>query len=334
MTALVAEPIVRAVDRPESEYQDQVTVAAKRSVAQGVVEISLVGLDGPLPGWEAGSHIDLVLGADLTRQYSLCGPTDEHGKWRVAVLREPESRGGSRFVHDNLTVGSIASVKGPRNNFPLLDAAAYLFVAGGVGITPILAMIRQAQADGKPWRLLYGGRTSESMAYVDVLRALAVAEPDRVLVRPQDEFGLLDLEGFLGDIAPGVQVYCCGPEPLIQAVESRSAAWPAGTLQTERFAARADLLDAPSETFEVELARSGDTLQIGADQSILDALHEAGIDVGSSCHEGICGSCETNVLEGEVDHRDSLLTPAERDANDVMFVCVSRCLSKRLVLDL
>ena len=316
----------------------EVVVAQRCLVAEDVVELTLTPASGePLPAWLPGAHLDLLLGNGLERQFSLCGDPDDARAWRVAVLREPGGRGGSAYVHDELVTGSRVRARGPRNHFALEPAASYLFVAGGIGITPILPMLAAADRAGADWRLLYGGRRRATMAFLDRLAAYG----DRVDVRPQDETGLLDLDAALGTPSPGTLVYCCGPEPLLRAVEERCAAWPAGALHTERFAPAArdgdgdaDVAAEPGEAFEVELAASGRTVAVPPGTSILAALEGAGLAVLSSCQEGTCGTCETGVLEGEPDHRDVVLTPAERAANDVMMICVSRSRSPRLVLDL
>jgi ferredoxin-NADP reductase len=248
------------------------------------------------------------------------------------VLRAVQGRGGSAHVHANLVLGSPVHVRGPRNNFPLVTSPRYLFIAGGIGITPLLPMIAAADAAGADWRLVYGGRSRASMAFqVD----LAQRYGDRVLVAPQDEVGLLELQGLLGVPSVDTVVYCCGPEPLLLAVEQHCQAWPAGALHVERFAPKAQ--DEPpvlSTSFEVELSLTGKTVVVEPYQSVLEAVEAAGVQVLSSCQEGTCGTCETPVLEGEVDHRDSLLTPEEQAANDTMLICVSRAACPRLVLEL
>jgi ferredoxin-NADP reductase len=234
-------------------------------------------------------------------------------------------------VHDALVEGAVVEVRGPRNHFPLVPAPRYLFVAGGIGITPILPMIDAADAAGAEWELHYGGRSRRSMAF---LQSLEEATGQRVTLHPQDEVGLIDLESLLGTPRPDTLVYCCGPEPLLVAVEQRCADWPEGSLHVERFAPKDVGEPVLTGAFEVELALSGLSLTVPPEKSVLQVVEEAGIDVLSSCTEGTCGTCETTVLSGEVDHRDSLLTPAEQAANDTMFVCVSRSASPRLVLEL
>ncbi|MGW2952107.1 PDR/VanB family oxidoreductase [Streptomyces eurythermus] len=307
-------------------------VARRTDEADGVVSLDLRRADdAPLPAWTPGAHIDLVLAPDLVRQYSLCSSPEDSRVWRVAVLREEDGRGGSLHVHDKLSEGDPVRVRGPRNHFPLEGAEKYLFIAGGIGITPIVPMLERAERQGRAWELVYGGRTLASMAFRD---ALVTRYGERVRVRPEDVYGLLDLDTLLGTPRPGTLVYCCGPEPLLEAVEQRCADWPAGTLHVERFTPRDPQAPVRDGAFEVELARSGITVTVPPGESVLRAVEEAGVQVLSSCREGTCGTCETTVLEGTVDHRDSLLTPAEREAHDTMMICVSRAACPRLVLDL
>jgi ferredoxin-NADP reductase len=318
-----------------SEFEADVRVQDKREAADGVVVLTLREVnDHPLPPWTPGAHIDLVLDSLLdgtpTRQYSLCGDPADHHVWRLGVLRDPDGRGSSRYVHDELGANDTFRVRGPRNNFPLVESPRYLFVAGGIGITPLLPMIAAADAEGADWRLVYGGRRRASMAFLDELARYG----DRVSVRPQDETGLLDLDGLLGTPQEDTRVYCCGPEPLLAAVEQRCAGWPSGSLHVERFSAKPLTEPARSEAFELVLARSEVTVAVPPDRSILDVVEEAGIGVLSSCAEGTCGTCETAVLEGLPDHRDSVLSDEERRADDCMMICVSRSCTARLVLDL
>ncbi|MEO3808057.1 PDR/VanB family oxidoreductase [Sphaerisporangium sp. B11E5] len=317
---------------PVEEPEFDLEVAERTLIAEGVVLLSLVRPGGgPLPAWTPGAHVDLLLAPGLVRQYSLCGDPRDPSVFRVAVLREESGRGGSAHVHDRLTEGDTIRVRGPRNHFALVDSARYLFVAGGIGVTPILPMVAEAAARGADWRLVYGGRTRASMAFAG---RLAGEHPGRVELCPEDETGLLDLDSLLGTPRPDTVVYCCGPEPLLVAVEKRCASWPEGALRVERFVPKPDTGDAPQAAFEVELAQTGTTLTVPPDRSILEVVEDAGVAVLSSCREGTCGTCETAVLHGVPDHRDSLLTEEERAAGDVMFICVSRAVSPRLVLDL
>jgi cytochrome P450/ferredoxin-NADP reductase len=314
------------------ELETEVRVAAKHRAADGVVVLTLSPLDGAsLPAWTPGAHVDLLLGGGVpNRQYSLCGEPADRSAYRLGILRDPNGGGGSRHVHDRLAEGDVVRVRGPRNNFALVPSPRYRFVAGGIGITPILPMIAAAEAAGADWNLVYGGRQRASMAFVDEL----ARHGDRVSIRPQDETGLLDLAALLGTPQPDTLVYCCGPEPLLAAVEERCASWPAGALHLERFAARPVSAPVRAEAFEVELVRSGLTLTVPPERSILDVVDAAGVGVLSSCAEGTCGTCETGVLDGLPDHRDSVLTAEERAGGDCMLICVSRSCTARLVLDL
>lgn len=317
---------------PHTGVAFDLTLVRKEPLAEGVVRLSLAHPRGErLPAWDPGAHIDLVLGPTSVRQYSLCGDPGDSSLLQVAVLREPESRGGSRYVHDTLAEGDTVRVSGPRNHFRLVDSPRYLFIAGGIGITPVLPMIAAAEKGGADWRLVYGGRSRATMAFAG---QLAGDHPHRVELCPQDEFGLLDLDGLLGSPVPGTLVYCCGPGPLLNAVQRRCASWPEGALHIERFAPKTREEDDSSTSFEVELSRSGITVTVPQDRTVLQTVEEAGVQVLSSCREGTCGTCETAVLDGAVDHRDSLLTPAEQARNDTMFICVSRAACPRLVLDL
>lgn len=322
-------PRAESSAEPSTEPSTDVVIAAKEQIAEDVVALTLRAPDrGPLPAWEPGAHIDLVFADGLVRQYSLCGDPSRPDAWRIAVLREREGRGGSARVHDELRPGGRLVARGPRNNFVFSTSRRYLFIAGGIGITPILPMVAAARAAGADWRLVYGGRHRTSMAFLDD----PVLAGDRVEVRPQDETGILDLDALLGDPLPDTLVYCCGPESLLAAVEERCAGWPAGALRLERFTPRAD--EGPRESFEVELKNSGLTLTVPRDASILETVEAAGVPVLSSCREGTCGTCETGVLDGVPDHRDSVLGPDERDTCDFMMICVSRSRTPRLVLEL
>lgn len=307
-------------------------VRAKDPVADGVVSLTLDHPDGlRLPDWTPGAHIDLVLPDGTARQYSLCGDRWDPYSYRVAVLREPAGRGGSAYVHDRLRPGDRVGVGGAHNHFPLVPADRYLFVAGGIGITPLLPMIRQAELVGADWQLLYGGRTRASMAFrTDLTQAYG----ERVRVRPQDEYGLLDLAAWLSTPAPATKVYCCGPAPLLTAVQEACAHWPGHSLRTERFTAADRSAPVRRTPFEVELRRTGRTVTVTPDVSVLHAARRAGAEVLSSCEQGTCGTCLVPVLGGTPDHRDAVLADHERAAGDCMLPCVSRSHSDRLVLDL
>jgi ferredoxin-NADP reductase len=315
------------------EHEGDLVIESADVVADDVVSLVLVDPDGDaLPPWTPGAHVDLILDGDLIRQYSLCSDPSDSRVIRLGILKAPESRGGSALVHERLTKGSTVRVRGPRNHFSLVASPRYIFIGGGIGITPMLPMVAAAEAAGADWHLWYGGRSRSSMAFVDELERYA----GKVTVVPQDEAGMLDLAEVLGDPRDDTLVYVCGPEGLLSAVEATcEAGWPAGALHLERFAAKEAEKPAGGErSFELVLASSGVTLTVPPDRSIFDTVQDAGISVLGSCHEGVCGTCEQVVLEGEVDHRDSVLNETERAANDAMMVCVSRCFSDRLVLDL
>lgn len=307
-------------------------VVEKRNVAAGVVALTLADPDGgELPTWTPGAHIDLFAPNGMVRQYSLCGDVDDALRWRVAVLREPNGRGGSASVHDQLQAQDLVTVRGPRNHFAFVPAPRCLFIAGGIGITPLLPMIAAAEAAGCDWQLHYGGRTRTSMAFAN---ELVSRHGDTVRLHPMDEVGLLDLPALLGTSRTDTTIYCCGPEPLLAAVETHSAHWPHGALHVERFRPRVIETPAVDTAFEVDLARSGLRLTVPADETILQTVRNAGVAVPSSCEEGTCGTCETDVLAGIPDHRDSLLTDDERASNQTILLCVSRCQGASLVLDL
>ncbi|MCI3930245.1 PDR/VanB family oxidoreductase [Streptomyces sp. AN091965] len=302
-------------------------VARRVPVADGVVQLRLEGR--ALPAWEPGAHLDLVLPSGLVRQYSLCGDPGDPTSYTIATRRigaDEGGRGGSREVHEELREGAEVEVRGPRNRFPLVaDAPAYVFVAGGIGITPILPMVRAVEARGGRWRLLYCGRSRASMPFLD---EVAEAGGERVTVVAEDTDGRPDVAGFLdGAAGEGAAVYVCGPEGLMAAV---AAALPeSGPPHLERFAPRAP---AAGGAFEVELRRSGRTVTVDGDTTVLAAVREELPSTPYSCEQGFCGTCQQRVLEGEIDHRDELLTDGER--SDSMLLCVSRARGERIVLDL
>lgn len=309
------------------------TVVARTDLADNVVGLTLAAQHGePLAGWTAGAHVDLLLPEQQVRQYSLCGDPEDRLHYQVAVLREPAGRGGSRWIHDHLQVGDTLPVGTPRNHFALVPAPRYLFVAGGIGITPILPMIAAAERAGAQWQLHYGGRSRASMAFTETL----ARHGDRVRLWPQDHTGLIDLPAILRSPDADTAIYCCGPEPLLQAIKDtcNRQGWPVGALHVEHFAAQQPTGAAQDQAFEIELQRSGQTLTVPADRSILQVLMDAGIHVDQSCSAGVCGTCETRVLAGEPDHRDSVLSDSDRQTCNTMMVCVSRARSARLVLDL
>jgi ferredoxin-NADP reductase len=313
-----------ALERPVSGQPRtrvlRLLVAGHETVADGVVQLRLEGRD--LPRWEPGAHLDLVLPSGLVRQYSLCGDPADTSSYTVAARLVEDGRGGSREVHEQVREGMELEVRGPRNRFPLVDAPAHVFVAGGIGITPVLPMLR-ALGDGTEWRLLYCGRTRASMPFLAEIEKLGGG--GRVTVVAEDEAGLPDLDGLLADVPEDAAVYCCGPEGLMAAVAERIP-----RVHLERFSPL--VASDGNSAFEVELRRSGRTLTVPADSTVLAAVRAELPDTAYSCAQGFCGTCQQRVLEGEVDHRDELLTDAERA--DSMLICVSRARSDRLVLDM
>ncbi|MDI3387251.1 PDR/VanB family oxidoreductase [Streptomyces sp. B-S-A8] len=316
--------------RPRGRAQ-RLRVADRTEVADGVVRLRLVPRDaaaGPLPAWEPGAHLDLVLPSGAVRQYSLCGDPADRTAYTVATRLIEDGRGGSREVHEKLAEGTEVEVRGPRNRFPLEPSHAYVFVAGGIGITPVLPMLRAAEASGALWQLVYAGRSRASMPFLDEVERLGRGGRGRVTVLAEDEDGRPDAAALFDGVPQAAAVYCCGPEGLMDAV---AAALPHGSaLHLERFTPAA--ATAGSTAFEVELRRTGGTVAVAADETVLAAVRKKLPDVAYSCEQGFCGTCQLRVVAGEVDHRDELLTDEER--RDSMLVCVSRARGAKLVLDL
>ena len=305
-----------------------------RHEAEGIMSVELRPWgDTRFPPFEAGSHIDLHLPNGLVRSYSLLNSPSDQGRYVVGILRDRNSRGGSRWIHDNLRVGTQLQISAPRNNFALDASASHsVLVAGGIGITPIYCMFRQLLALGRSAELIYCARSRREAALLEELRSLDA----RVQLHFNDEKGVPpDLAVYLAGRPADAHFYCCGPTPMLDAFEQTCASLGYPHAHIERFvaveqAAAADAL----ESYEVELRKSGKQLRMEAGMVLLDVLLEQGCDLDYSCREGVCGSCEVKVLEGEVDHRDSVLTKSERAANKSMMACVSGCRSRRLVLDL
>lgn len=298
------------------------------------VELRPVG-GGEFPAFTPGSHIDLHLPNGMDRSYSLSNSADERHRYVVGVLKDRASRGGSRCVHEQLRVGMQLAISPPRNNFPLQEAAGHtVLVAGGIGITPLLCMARRLRDLGRSFELLYFARSRRSAAFLDVLKSLEVP---MMLHFDDEQGGPPDLKRMLTERkpAPDLHLYACGPTPMLDAFEKFCAQLGLENAHIERFAAvEHKPADDARTTFTVELARSKKTITITPDKSILDTLLAAGIDVDHSCCEGVCGSCETKVLAGIPDHRDSILSAKERAANKSMMICVGGCKSASLTLDL
>lgn len=307
-------------------YDMPICVERRTVAADGVVALSLHAADGrALPAWRPGAHLDVFLPSGQQRQYSLCGdPADAH-RYRIAVRRIPDGT-GSAEMH-TLAEGDTLSVRGPRNAFRLADAGSYLFVAAGIGITPILPMVRQAAAEGKPWKFVYLGRSRATMPFVDELAALPGGHCD---VRPDDECGQTPAAEIIARACPDAAIYLCGPPPLIDAAHATTPTLrPTCSLHTERFSPP-PVID--GEPFEVRLARSGTTIPVAADETALTAIRRTVPGAAYSCQQGFCGTCKVGVLGGEVDHRDNRLLPDERAT--AMLVCVSRSAGGPLEIDL
>lgn len=288
------------------------------------------------PAFEAGSHIDLHLPNGLVRSYSLCNPSSDRQRYVVGVLNDRKSRGGSRYVHQQLRVGMTLPISAPRNNFKLEEGAERsVLVAGGIGVTPIWCMLQRLVAIGKPVEILYCARTRKEAAFCDAIEALAKEKSVQLTRHFDDEKGappnLVELLSGKGGTS---HYYCCGPTPMLDAFEKSCGQLGYANAHIERFAAVH--VEAPSATqsYVVQCAKSGKSVEVPAGKSILDSLIDAGLNPDHSCKEGVCGACETAVLEGEVDHHDGILTKIERASNKTMMICVSRCKGERLVLDI
>lgn len=317
-------------------------VAHKEMLTNDVVGLTLVSTTGePLPPWTPGSHIELALplcsnGADpaaddevLLRQYSLCSDYQDLQQWQVAVLREDNGRGGSKFIHNSLQEGDCLQVSQPRNLFPFTPRKKVLFIAGGIGITPILPMIQQADANGLDWRLVYLARERSRMSLLD---RVTQYEDNRIQLNGDREDGPIDLADLLASCDADTSVYSCGPQGLLDALEKMAAAQDQWDLHIERFSGGD--IDTSGSAFDVVIHSTGQRLHVPEGQSVLSVLRDNGFKIASSCGDGVCGSCETGVIAGIPDHRDAVLSPEEKADNDYMMLCVSRALSDELVLDL
>ncbi|MGN5476505.1 PDR/VanB family oxidoreductase [Cupriavidus basilensis] len=308
-------------------------VQAMRYEARGIVSIELQDPEGAtLPEYSPGAHIDLHLGNGLVRSYSLCGAPEVRDRYTVGVLQDRNSRGGSRYVHEQLRVGATLTVSAPRNNFELDESATHtVLVAGGIGVTPIVCMARRLAELGRSFTLLYCARTRAEAAFVESLSAYG----DAVRFHFDDEAGAPpDMKAMLAGQDAQTHLYCCGPGPMLNAFEAACEAHGYPNVHIERFAADSSTESVQEGEYVVQLSRTGSLVKVPSGKSLLDALLEAGLDVEHSCREGVCGSCETAVLEGCPDHRDSVLSNSERASNKTMMVCVSGCKGSRLVLDL
>jgi ferredoxin-NADP reductase len=285
----------------------------------------------PLPPYQPGAHVDVHLPNGIVRQYSLVLPAHEPLNYTLGIKRDPASRGGSRYVHDELRVGRTLKISAPRNNFPLQEDAGHVVLfAGGIGITPIWCMVQRLEELGKPWRLYYACRSRSDMAFLTTLENLPGAQ-----FHFDDESAgkFLDVATILRDAPRDAHLYCCGPTPMLNAFEAATADWPRDQVHVEYFTPKAPPSDKKGG-FIVELARSGQEFVIPEGQSILQVLLDAGIDIDYSCELGICGACEQRVISGEPEHRDAILTEEEQASNTKVMICCAGCKTERLVLDL
>lgn len=309
-----------------------VRLAVMRYAAPGTTLYEFEPLDGaPLPAFSAGAHVDLHLPNGMVRQYSLANDPVERSRYMLGIKKEPAGRGGSAYIHAHLQPGMVLEIGAPRNNFPLVETAGHsLFIAGGIGITPIRSMIHRAESLGLSWELHYAVRAREEAVF-----GCELANDMRMHLHADDEHGgcPIDLVALAKRADPSAHVYCCGPAPMLEAFEQAFAHLPAPQRHVEHFAAPAAVAR-PGDSFTVVLARSGRTFEVPADRSILQVLREAGIAVEASCEQGICGACETRVLGGQPEHRDILLSTDERQAGHSMMICCSRSVTPELMLDL
>ena len=346
-------------DIETSRFPLSLRVKAARHLADGVLGLEFVdAANGALPPWTAGAHIDVKLPSGATRSYSLCGNLDDAGSYQVAVLNDPNGRGASREVHSSDLVGRVLSVSLPRNHFELIHAPHIVFIAGGIGITPLLPMVQEVIARGGSWEMHYLGRSRSSMAFLDSLAERAASTRARFTVVARDECDRIAVADLLAGAPPGSAVYCCGPERLIREVEQLHAGGIPFDLHVERFgsaltpepgsgvslaqgdAGRESLVPDfaaacdPDGPFTVELRQSGHVLEVGAGQSILECAREVRSGLSFSCSDGYCGTCETAVVAGTPDHRDTVLSDEERAESRTMMICVGRSRTRRLALDL
>ena len=317
----------------------QLRVARIWPQAGGIKGFELVSPTGAaLPAFAAGAHVVIHLPNGLTRQYSMCNDPSETHRYELGVLKANDGRGGSAFMHEGVKAGDLVSIDLPRNNFELKpDAQQYILIAGGIGITPLLAMARQLNRLGRDYRLFYCTRSAETTAYRELLAGPDFAGKVTFVHDGGDPRNGLDVAALLREIPRNGRIYCCGPGGLMAAVKAAAAHWPQDRVHFEAFSA--DPANKPvakggDQAFDIELASSGKVLHVAADASILEVLRDVGIAIPSACEEGICGTCIVSVLDGQPDHRDQILTDEEKAAGDCITVCCSRSLSARLKLDL
>ena len=307
------------------------TTVISRTEEAGVIRLTVEAAEGELPTWSPGAHVDIFLPDGDVRQYSLTGLESNSQSWSMGILVEPQGRGGSLWVAEHAHPGATLEVSYPRNHFSYAagETSRKVFIAGGIGITPLLPMIATAEAEGVDWELHFVGRSVDRMAYLADLAPYG----DKVTLYPRDSAERPDIDRIVARDAP-LDVYCCGPESLMEAVEASAHVHENVTAHVERFVPRPVGPDTGFDEFEVVFDYAGITAQVGPGQTILDVAEQAGIEVPTSCREGTCGTCETPILSGTVVHLDSVLSEAEREASATMMICMSRATCPRLVLDL
>jgi tetrachlorobenzoquinone reductase len=319
-----------------SDSVTQVRVKRISHEADGIHSYELMSPDGgDLVPFTAGSHIDLHLPNGMIRSYSLVNDQTERNRYVIAVNKDAATRGGSKLIHETIRVGDVMTISHPRNNFALQEDASHsVLIAGGIGITPLLSMVRRLEALGRSWELFYAARTRLTAAFLDDLKNLrADVEPNLHLnFDGEPPARLIDLSAIVKAAVPEAHLYCCGPLPMLEAFEAAAADLPSDHVHVEYFKAREK--PAVKGGFEVKLARSNRTIAVQAGQTILDALLEAGVSANYACTEGVCGTCETRVVEGVPDHRDLFLSKEEQEANKTIMICCSGSKSPRLVLDI
>ncbi|MFD1555055.1 PDR/VanB family oxidoreductase [Paraburkholderia silviterrae] len=314
----------------------ELLVIRREEQAPGIISLELARPDGrPLPHFDAGAHIDLHLGPGLVRQYSLCNAPGEREVYEIGVLREPNSRGGSLTVHERALPGERMTVGGPRNLFELGDAGHYVLVGAGIGITPILAMAEALAASGRSFEAHYFVRAESHIAFRRRITSTPLARHFHVHVNGPDGTDMAAVDTMLARPAGDRQLYVCGPNGFIEMLREAAAVrgWNDDDIRFERFAAP-PVNGATNRPFTVTLARSRQTFEIAPDQTVLSVLEGAGVDIPFSCEQGVCGACVTTVLAGEIDHRDSYLSAAEKAGGRLFMPCCSRARSDCLVLDI
>lgn len=321
-----------------TEQLFQVRVQKKALEARDIFRFELVDPEGKsLPAFTAGSHVDVHLRPGLIRQYSLCNDPTERQRYVIGVLRDPESRGGSIMLHDNITEGDLLQICAPKNQFRLVAGTKRsLMLAGGIGITPLLCMAEHLGVQGADFELHYCTRSRDRTAFMDRIKRSSYASRVKFHFDDGPPEQLLDIPGVLANPEPGTHLYVCGPSGFLDLARRTAAdkGWPDERVHFEYFAASVTQKSAADEGFEVQIASTGAVFFIPKDQTIAKALAEQGVDIPVSCEGGVCGTCLTRVLEGVPDHRDYFLTPEERARNDQILPCCSRSKSARLVLDL